>query len=118
MDDALTEELKEQLKDGFRSFDEYHSVCVLLLWWEDGDSPGFKLEAEALQELFLKSFYFFTETYSIPSEKAQLSLDQRINNLILQHSSDGSLLIIHYGGHGDEDDDRTSNRERQSVWAA
>lgn len=118
MEECLKEELNEHLKGEFQPFDEYQSVWALLLWWEDGDLPGFKTEAEDVKELFTKSFNFSVETYSIPSKQAQLSLEAKIIHFILEHGSGGSLLIIHYGGHGDEDNDRMRERERQSVWAA
>jgi hypothetical protein len=118
MDENFRDELNEHLKGDFHPKDEYHSVNVLLIWWEDSDLPGFKSEAQDLEKVFSECFGFSVQHYSIPSKQSQLSLERKIINVILDHCSKGSLLIIHYGGHGDEDDDRTLKQERQSVWAA
>lgn len=49
---------------------------------------------------------------------SQLALEKEIAGFILDHGKSRSLLIVHYGRHGDNDDDKVRNRDRQSVWAA
>lgn len=118
MEENLQETLNECLKGELHAIDNYESVWVLVLWWEDGDYPGFKTEAKEMVELFTTSFNFSVEQFPIPSKRSQLALDGRVSQFLLDHAAEGSLLIIHYGGHGDEDNDRARQRERQSVWAA
>jgi hypothetical protein len=116
MDENLKGTLNEHLVGEFRSSDHYTDVWVLVLWWEDGDYPGFKIEGEDIKNIFEQGYRFAVETYSIPSKRSQICLDNRISQFIIDHDEDGSLLILHYGGHGDEDDGH--GRESRSVWAA
>lgn len=111
MADQLKAELNEQLK--YPTY--YESVFVLVVNWKESDCPGFKEESDKVGELFASSFSYTVEKYTIPSEGSQLTLDSKINEVIKHHGA-RSLLIVHYGGHGDSDDSEKDNR--MSVWAA
>ena len=116
MEEDLEVTLNEQLTGKVRSSNEYNSVWVLVIWWEDGDYPGFETEAGEVKRIFTDEYNFRVETFAIPSKKSQVALDHRIGQFILENDAERALLVVHYGGHGDEDDARY--RERQSVWAA
>lgn len=84
-------------------------MYVLLLYWKDDNDDGFNAEADALDDLFVTHFNYpraNVERFEIPLEgNLQLTLERRI----MGHES---LLIIHYGGHGDADAE-----DKQFVWA-
>jgi hypothetical protein len=119
----LREEINDKLK-GFENFNRYAHVKVLILYWEEGDHPGFQAEGLQFGELLRTTLNYDVENFSIPSRSSQLRLDSLISNAILEaedqarSSKAASLLIIHYGGHGDRNDDRQSGEEKRSVWAA
>ena len=119
METRLRDELNEQLKAIPRSADDYETASVLVICWEDADMPGFRDEAHQVSEIFKVNFGFHVEPlFLIPTSQSQLTLERAIIDFILTRGARSSLLIIHYGGHGDEDDDRVRYRKRQSVWAA
>lgn len=94
---------------------DYEDVMVLILYWKDGDHPGFKAEAGQLQQLFKKTFGYSVYCFEIPSEDPFFALDGFLCDSLRRPKSGRSLTIVHYGGHGDADpvDDR-----RRCVWAA
>lgn len=105
----------QSLLGGNRDTD-YDDVMVLILYWKDGDDPGFKAEADKLQRFFEENFRdYLVERFEIPSERSYLKLGEFLSNRLLLPNSRRSLTIIHYGGHGDEDQD---NGRRRCVWAA
>ena len=59
---------------------------------------------------------FDTAVYPIPSENSHVELLLRIITLIMTQGKPGCLVVIHYGGIGD--DDRGIHREARNVWAA
>lgn len=95
---------------------QYKCVWALFLYWEDSDCRGFQEEARALGELFSRGFHFNIDFYPIPSEQSHVTLDTRINLLLTEHGDANNLLIIHYGGHGDSNDD--DGEQKLAVWAA
>ncbi|KAJ4394315.1 hypothetical protein N0V93_003532 [Gnomoniopsis smithogilvyi] len=100
---------------------DYDRVKVLLLYWEVSDMPGCKDEANALAQLFTRRFNYQVQHWAIPPKNSQLLLDRTIANLLATILEPRSLAIIHYGGHGDADDDKNVSsglREKKSVWAS
>ncbi|KAK6080564.1 hypothetical protein SCUP234_05110 [Seiridium cupressi] len=101
----------------------YGIVKVLALYWEDAHH-GYHDEARAVAAMFKNSFQYPSETYAIPSSNGYSRVLGLLSQTFLdigtaaQDSNVASLLIIHYGGHGDRDDDRHKDQERRSVWAA
>lgn len=85
----------------------YVEVYVLLFYWEDTRSSGFKEKRDVLEKLFYTDFNY-TQDYvtriEIPLHQSDFALEQRIFVFILRKGKD-SLLIIHYGGHDDADED-------------
>jgi hypothetical protein len=103
----------------------YVCVKVLIVYWEEGDA-GFKREGRELRAMFAdkETFGFATDEFAIPSSESHLHLLNFIASSLLEASTYAkeqrgtSLVIIHYGGHGDRNDDRHSGEQRRSVWAA
>ncbi|KAL9614267.1 MAG: hypothetical protein Q9167_001223 [Letrouitia subvulpina] len=95
---------------------EYKSVSVLALYWEQADHPGFQQEARSLGALFSKRFHYDVDYFPIPSANSHVELDTRINLLLKQRGHLDHLLIIYYGGHGDPNND--IGDEKLAVWAA
>ena len=119
MDRPPEEVLDQQLKQAFiGGRQEYKFVHVLLVYWQDGDNPGFEIEATQVGELFKEVFHFSVRKFAIPSVSSELALEVEIGSWLLQNGTQDSLLIIYYGGHGDEDYDRSREWDRQGVWAA
>lgn len=112
---------KTRLNHGLRvqswkSNNDYKSVSVLVIYWRDSDDKGFKDEAHALGQLFADDFHYTVEYFAIPSLGCQLKLDEKISNFLDANGQPDNLIIIHYGGHGDADDEM--HQERLAVWAA
>ncbi|CAG9981791.1 unnamed protein product [Clonostachys byssicola] len=107
----------DQLNKGLKALCHgYTSVSVLVLYWQDGDE-GYKKEGQAVRQLFEELFHYSVTEFAIPTEKSIFHLRATISQKIMD-LAEPSLLIIHYGGHGDRDDDKHSNQECRSVWAA
>ncbi|RAH47764.1 uncharacterized protein BO95DRAFT_512912 [Aspergillus brunneoviolaceus CBS 621.78] len=116
------DDLNRRLKDSAQR-QGYAAVKALIIYWEESD-PGFEEEGRALAQLFQSSFEYDVDIFPIPSSHSYLRLHNFITQSLLAVTSDAEsrkgapLLIIHYGGHGDRNDDRHGGEERQSVWAA
>jgi hypothetical protein len=106
--------LNAVLSNYYKTRTEYNSVTVLVIYWQDCSTNGFKEEGAKIGCLFSADFSYNVEYFEIPSIDSQLALDVRLNELLIANRRDDTLLIIHYGGHGDDDDEC----KRQSVWAA
>ncbi|KAL8858025.1 MAG: hypothetical protein Q9178_005486 [Gyalolechia marmorata] len=117
-DDRMKSDANKQLKDHFRRQHDYNEVHVMLLYWEESDNPNFEAEANQLADLFKHEFRYEIHPSPIPSDQSENRLCSAIIDLLLKHDAPGNLLIIHYGGHGDADDDTARSRERLAVWAA
>lgn len=119
--ELLQQVLNERLKHP--RYDTYDVVSVLGIYWEEGGKE-YREESKKLLD-FLKDKFGYKDCkgFAIPSENSHLELDifvnqsiVQINRQLKQHQS--GLLIIHYGGHGDEDADKAKRQQRRSVWAA
>ncbi|PMD35049.1 hypothetical protein L207DRAFT_517151 [Hyaloscypha variabilis F] len=118
-DRSLMDRFNSKLKGVFRTENIYAEVYVLLLYWQDTKAAGFKQEADALEHLFEKGFGYppdHIKQFEIPLKQSQIALEAEILSFMLNKTQD-SLLIIHYGGHGDADDDPERQRPRLAVWA-
>jgi hypothetical protein len=108
----LNRELQERLGEDRNR--EYDNVEVYLICWEDGDQD-FKGEAQRMELLFRDRLGYPVSYYMIPSEASHLRLQEKIVTLALRRKTPRSLTVIHYGGHGDDDDE---NDRKKAVWAA
>ncbi|KAK4205083.1 hypothetical protein QBC40DRAFT_65783 [Triangularia verruculosa] len=90
-------------------------VKVLVTYWQDGDHPGYKTEGEEVGQLFQSLFHFDVETFPIPSSDSYVALLGAVTGGL---AAKPSLFIVHYGGHGDKNDDHKNGEIRRSVWAA
>lgn len=100
-----------------RSGSPYEKVSVLFLRWEDdvflkpGVNNGVQGEIDRLERVFTNDYGFDTETYLIPSENSQRSLQKKIFRFQDDHDRRSELLLVYYGGHG------VLNNLNQSIWA-
>ena len=118
MADSLVTQFNRELAAYlFRPFHDYDSIVVLLIHWEQSDDPGFKEETEKLKDFFEIELGYDVKVYPIPSQKSYWCLDYEFNT-ILRHLEPSTLLIVHYGGHGDPDNNKDKGQDRGSVWAA
>ncbi|GAW19539.1 hypothetical protein ANO14919_090270 [Xylariales sp. No.14919] len=101
----------------------YESVKVVALYWEDGHQ-GYKDEGRAVASTFNRVFQYPTEEFAIPSSNTYAHVLGFMTRVLLEigtaaeETKAASLLIIHYGGHGDRDDNIHQGQEKRSVWAA
>jgi len=104
-------------------YDTYEVVRFLGLFWEDGH-PSYREESRALGDYFKRTFgYTDGEEFPIPSQESHEALAACVAQFILNMNRQvkdqrSGLLIIHYGGHGDEDGNEAEGQEQRSVWAA
>lgn len=110
------QELNKDLASSINKRD-CRKVEALMLYWEDGDED-FKKEARSVQQVWEDVFHFTVTHYPIPSNNSYFALFATLCNHISSLGDGSSLLIIHYGGHGDADDDKSLGQECRSVWAA
>ncbi|KAI4712917.1 hypothetical protein J4E89_001895 [Alternaria sp. Ai002NY15] len=109
----------------------YAAVKALILYWENSDKPSEYHEEARNVECFFRKMKYETELYPIPDIGSQLA----VNAFIAKHAHQLSLangisslgapclLIVHYGGHGDKNDDRHFTgpggpQKRRAVWRA
>ena len=93
----------------------YDKVYVHLIYWANSDDPGFKSEAQELKALF-QDLHYVVDEFEIPRVDSQGFLTSDIFRFWERIDDKRTLGIIHYGGHADRDDGRTS--ERRAVWAS
>ena len=113
------EELAKKLELGLHT--PYDSVSVLCIYWEGSESLGFQKEAREVMKLFSEDFQFKTQEYAIPSLSAHHNLCKRACRFIddENYQDPRTLLIIHYGGHGDPNTQPTDSEDkRKLVFAA
>lgn len=109
--------LAEELSRDYENGNDYTGGSLLSLYWQQADEAGYKEESDKVVQFFgLMGFH--TAVYPIPSENSHIELLSRIISLIKSQGKPGCLVAIHYGGHGDADNDRAMDREAQAVWAA
>ena len=89
----------------------YSKVQSLLLHWQMDDLWVLP-ELEDLEKCLRDEFSFETEIFSIPSENPHLELMLKIGDLVKNHESEDTLLVVYYGGHARIDE------SRQSTWCA
>ncbi|KAI1085137.1 hypothetical protein F5B20DRAFT_575601 [Whalleya microplaca] len=122
MADSWRDQLNERLESSIRRR-AYESIQVLVLCWEDGHK-GYREEGQAAREMFENDFGYPTREFPIPTNNSYGQLLQLITRSLndigtaANEKRASSLLIVHYGGHGDADDDKHGGQERRSVWAA
>jgi hypothetical protein len=74
--------------------------------------------------MFKELFQYAIEEFAIPTSQSYLQLHNFVTQSMshvtkfAEEKRGAPLLIIHYGGHGDQDDDKTKGEEKRSVWAA
>ena len=101
----------------------YSYAKVLILYWQDGHED-FRKEGQELGQMFRDSFQYAVEEFAIPTSQSYLQLHNFVTQSMLhvtksaEEKGGAPLLIIHYGGHGDQDDDVSKGEEKRSVWAA
>lgn len=88
----------------------YVGAHVLLLNWVE-DDLGTESELDKVEAVFKERFDYTTERFRIPSENAQQKLFQKIAALTRQEDGQDRLLVIYYGGHGD-------NKQNGCTWLA
>lgn len=115
--DVWKTKLTDELKSDFENGNDYTCGSILSLYWQEADDAGYRDESDKVVQFF-GSMGFDTAVYPIPSENSHIELLTRIINLIKSQGKPGCLVVIHYGGHGDADNDRGMDRESQAVWAA
>jgi hypothetical protein len=115
-DFALKEELNKSLEGRFKRTTDYDAVAVLVIYWKKCKDKGYEDEAHQVGELFTKDFGYSVQFYEIPAADSELEMDARINKFLRDNRKVETLLIIHYGGHGNADDEYGQNKE--SVWCA
>lgn len=89
--------------EDWQRYNNYKSVSVLVIYWEESDNPGFREEGHQIGELFEQEFHYNIYYFAIPTEDSHLGVDERINEFIRKCGDPNQLMIIHYGGHGDRD---------------
>ena len=93
---------------------EYESVSVLVLYWQESDNPGFEKEGHDVGNFFDQRCCYTVEYFPIPSKDSYMWLDDKLNDFWKNYGGKNRLIIIHYGGHGDED----ISGGKKAVWAA
>ncbi|KAL8723578.1 MAG: hypothetical protein Q9181_007252 [Wetmoreana brouardii] len=88
----------------------YQNVFVLLLSWEN-DELGVILELQELDDVLSQTYHFQTEQWKIPDLNSHNALAFRLVEFLKNHTANGNLLLIYYGGHGHMNDDR------QCIWS-
>ena len=100
----------------------YNEVRVLLICWEDSGQKEFEQQLLGLQKEFKEyGFNIEEEPYKIKSEQPYRRLAARLQEF-LEYDREGTLLIIYYGGHGQNDEDQNNiwlryvDRMRELLW--
>lgn len=115
--ESLLKRVNDQLQHEIKYRNRYTAAAVLTLYWEAADK-GYQKEATNVVNFFQGRLNYEVETFPIPSEKSQKALSDRVSAFIDHYDGVDKLLVVHYGGHGDENADRDKDEERRSVWAA
>ena len=108
--------LNERLRPNFGVTNDYDSVNVLAIYWEDTDQD-FRGEAYKVKDFFGQTMHYNVTEFAIPTQNSQAALTTELNRFLLPQRTSRALYIIHYGGHGDRDYNSAQDRRRQSVWA-
>jgi len=105
-------------------------IRLITLHWEeypannDGGGKNFSEEANELRKICQNKLGFEVDNFIIPSENPQLELFNYIEktvsatNQAKREKKCPALIIFHYGGHGDPNDqDRDVQKRGEAVWA-
>jgi hypothetical protein len=120
--DDLAKQLNQKLQSSARSR-AYSYAKVLTLYWQDGHED-FRKEGQELGQMFKELFQYAVEEFAIPTSQSYLQLHNFVTQSMLhviksaEEKRGAPLLIIHYSGHGDQNDDKIKGEEKRSVWAA
>jgi hypothetical protein len=113
---VLREELNKSLDGRFKRKTAYDAVAVVVIYWKKCTDKSYKNESFQVGKLFTEDFGYSVQFYKIPETDSELEMDARINKYLRDNRNADTLLIIHYGGHGNADDEYGQNKE--SVWCA
>jgi hypothetical protein len=78
-----------------------------LICWRDPGQPEFEKQLNSLAKEFKAYNYDVYPVYKIESRNSHRQLDRRLHEF-LQFDQDGALLIIYYGGHGKQSEDKNN----------
>jgi hypothetical protein len=83
---------------------QYDRVVPISIYWEDGDYPDMKMNAEAMHNV-LQQRYRFSEAELFPLERTfkypERPLQNKMNVLVQDFDEDkNNLVIVYYCGHG------------------
>lgn len=96
-----------------RSQQQYSSVHVLMISWEE-DDIGTETDLLLLKQIFEQTYRYSTNHCKLPSEDPDIYLEKVISETKWEHGRDeNGLLIIYYGGHGEID-----KSTQHSIWKA
>ena len=111
---------RDRINQALKDFTTQVSIIrVLLIYW-DVESQNFhnnltfKDEAYRVHSFFQQKFQYNVEHFAIPVERSYLALSTKISQILLELDGTHSLLVLHYGGHGDADN---IDGERRAVWS-
>jgi hypothetical protein len=126
VDECTIQLLNERLKPSNLSREHSYVKALILYWDESSDlvNSSFREEGRSLGQFLEAQFNYDFEEFAIPKLMSQLRLQHFIVSQLVQarkaaKPNEGMpLLIIHYGGHGDPNDDLHKGQERRAVWTA
>lgn len=120
--DTLADDRPSAISKSLASFyfrqEKRHSVSsALLLYWKK-DDIGIAKEITEVEALFREDLGYATSMYEIPSEDSTRILLGRVAKLAHTFGQDpDGLVVIYYGGHGEEPGPDTEVRG-ECIWAA
>ena len=124
----FTEDLDNAAKQALQKRHDYNRIVALVLYWEDADGlKHLRRKADKLSSKLKDIFKYETKTMPIPSDDdAREDFKWNIGQEVRKVGKDPkSLLIMYYGGHADNKDNKlvwmkenspTSKSIRWSVW--
>ncbi|KAI4256671.1 MAG: hypothetical protein LQ352_001989 [Teloschistes flavicans] len=88
----------------YRSSENYKSVEVLLLRWDDTcDDMTTKHEVKQLSDVFTEEFNWHTEIHCLKTDvegKLQIQVNKIVINWVDKYDKSNTLLLVYYAGHG------------------
>lgn len=101
---------------------KYGHALSLIIYWEEGYT-GFKKEGQKLGRFLKGRLGHEVQEFAIPHDSPHVALVHFISkaiiktNEIMKQRECPALIIVHYGGHGDRNDDFHNGERERSVWA-
>jgi hypothetical protein len=86
----------------------YEAVKVLMICWKDAQKE-FKRQLDELSKEFEAYGFDVEPVYRIETQKSHQRLDLRLHEF-LKYDKQGTLLIVYYGGHGQ------NNPDKNNIW--